>query len=90
MRLFGCACLIASLALSPAIAGDHSCRHTAGARQAALLAAQCREVAQSSKFPCSASNRCSDITRAITQGCGDLNYGQPVIKPKFCRAYLKR
>ena len=88
MRLFGSVCLITLTALGPALAADTSFLHTAGAKQAAVLAAQCREVAQSSEYPCDQSNRCSAITRAIAQGCTDLNYGQSVIKPKFCRAYL--
>jgi hypothetical protein len=71
-------------------AADNSCRHTAGAKQAAALVAQCREVSESSRWPCSAAKTCAQIEDAIRKGCGDLNYGQPVIEPKFCRAYIGR
>lgn len=91
--MFRCSILaglaIASMVASAA-AADRSCRHTAGAREAARLAGECRQVAESSRWPCSTSNSCTTIIASIRKGCADLNYGQGVIEPKLCRAYLRR
>ncbi|HWA90071.1 MAG TPA: hypothetical protein VG889_08565 [Rhizomicrobium sp.] len=83
-------CLGLLLIAGQAVAADRSCRSEIGAKAAVRLAEQCVQVEESRHWPCNADNRCRMIMDAIAKGCADLNIGQPDIKPRFCKTYLKR
>ena len=86
---FTLACLGVLVTVGHAVAEDQSCRREISASAAARLSSQCLRVAESSRWSCGTANRCRAIKNAIREGCRDLNYGQPVIQPKFCRAYIR-
>lgn len=83
----------------PALAQSRSCIETAGSRQAARYAYECRIVAESLHAPCNAKNPCDVMIPIIREGCASIHYDTihfPDFKakggkePAFCSRYLSQ
>lgn len=82
-----------------ATANDQSCRAAIGARRAATLVRQCRDVSPATHPPCNAANPCDMIIGEIARGCRLLDEDRiahpewqkisRARQPGWCAAYLR-
>jgi hypothetical protein len=74
---------IAVLSSSSAVLADNSCTASIGAKDAKVLAEQCRQISPATNPPCNPQNSCDMIKEEITRGC-DMAKSMGGQVPKFC------